>query len=211
MNALRRAPQSPLSGTLDRAPGFNQAILSGPQLDRRPELIVRLPGDDVDGATDGIAPEQGSLRTAQHFDALHVHQVRGLTHHAAHEHAIEIKPYGRVLDNDEVRLTHAADKHHRRLHTAGAAGAFKVHVGHDLADDIEVRFASGEDLLAGNHRNRRRHVLQAFLAAPRGHHDFLEGARGGLVIRGANIPCQRQKRGGRQQGDHQGCVSKYDG
>ena len=57
------------------------------------------------------------------------------------------------------RLAHAADKHHRRLHPAGAASAFKMDVRHDLTDDVKVGFATGQNLLAGNHGNRGRHLL----------------------------------------------------
>ena len=59
------------------------------------------------------------------FDAVNIDQVEYTADIAPHVDTIEIDPYCRVLDGDEVVLTHASDKHDGRLDSACSTCCFK--------------------------------------------------------------------------------------
>ena len=75
-----------------------------------PVLIARLARDDIDGATDRIAPVQGALRAAQHFHALDIGEIPVLADLAAEIDAIHIDTDARIRRDQVILQADAADE-----------------------------------------------------------------------------------------------------
>ncbi len=136
----------------------------------RAEGAVGLVGDDADCTRDGIAAEQGALRSLHDLRALDVvhggHDAAGAARpDAVHEHGDR-----RVAADAEVVGRDAA--HRERIGEAvlGLAGEARREV-HDAAD---VGHAAFLQHVAGEGGHGERHVLERLLSLLRRDHDFLE-------------------------------------
>src|SRR5690606_5785064 len=99
-------------------------------LARNLELVGRTLGHHVDGAADGAAAIERALRTAQHFNALDVHQFLVEEVHGGLLHPVD--------DHGEGSLA--------ALHRGHAAKRNGLDAGTKLVDDHEVR-REGREIL----------------------------------------------------------------
>ncbi len=185
-------------------------------------LVARLARDDVDGATDGIAPVQGALRPAQHFDALDVCEAPVLAHLPAEVDAVHVYADARVGRNQVVLQADAADEGvGRRRMSSREAG--DIQVRNELADVRQVRDALSFDGFCRKRADRHGDVIDALLALLRGHDHRLE--RGLLCMSGSSCQQGAKRRGYCQRKfafvhcetplseveccDHSGCRSQW--
>ena len=94
------------------------------------EVRARLAGDDVDGTGDGVAAEEGSLRAAEHFDALDVDDREQRALRAGQVDAIQVLSDAGVVP--EVGTLEVADAPDEGTGGAGATRSAGV--------ELEVRY-----------------------------------------------------------------------
>ena len=134
---------------------------SHPHFNIGAEFRRRCFADVLDGTTVGVATKQGSLRAAQDFYPLHLHQVC-LQHTAsALPDAIQIdtNPRHASYSQGRVLLTQAAGTNHE--------------IGNHDRDIARRGHVSQLHLFAAKCRNRYSDVLGRLFTAPGTHHDFL--------------------------------------
>jgi hypothetical protein len=133
------------------------------------------------------------LRTAQHLDALEVHEVHDGAGRPAEHDVVDVDAHGGLLHGLEVSVADAADRRGDR----GSPARAEV-VDHDVrrpvADIDDVGGAVGRERVAADRADRERRLLQRFLAEARADDDFLEpgGLLGVLRERGAGFDRRRQ-------------------
>ena len=159
----------------------------------------RLLGMHTERATDGITPEQETLRATQYFRALEVIQAR---HDGAVTAFVQV-----VLEECGRRV--AADTEVLRANTA-YGNAVNERIGtvardarrecNQVLDVIEVHVL---DEIAGEGGNRQRHILYAFFAFCGRYCDFLD------VLRSARRTGYRCEHGS-GNGPSEQCLAEYD-
>ncbi|MCY1493754.1 hypothetical protein D9M68_275970 [compost metagenome] len=161
-------------------------------------LLRGVAGHDVEHAGRGVLAEQGALRAAQHFDALHVEQVEGRLPGTAEHHAVDHRGHGRL---DARRGGDGADATNEQRGVLVRRAGAEVQGRHLLDDARHVVAVVALQLLAVDHRDRHRHLLQRGFAAGGGDRHGAERRRrpgGGLRIllrlRGTGgVPQRRQQ------------------
>ncbi len=126
------------------------------------EFIGGALGDDVDGATGGVAPVEGSLWTAQDFHALYVEETRTNCSRARQIDSVQIGRRGTVGTGHDDRRTDATNKNGRVSLIVGNVKS-RNHVC-DIFDGLDRPV---EQCLAVERRNRSSRTLNIFLS-PRG-------------------------------------------
>ena len=161
--------------------------------------------DQVYGAGLGGAAEQGALRPAQDFHALHIEHFDRRAARAADRHAVLEQRDARLLGGVVEIGGDAADR------DAGVVDALGLdfQAGHQRAEIAVVVDALGLQELAGIGVDRDRHVLDLLLALLRGDHDPVQRigiARGGAVLGGGGQgPRGRQRR---REGERQAVAAQ---
>src|SRR5690606_36332194 len=103
----------------DRAADLPAVEAADRQVHRAGQHLVRIGGDDLDGATGSVAPVQSALRTAQYFDAFHVREIENGTLHARMELAVDVKADRAVGGRGRLVFADAAQEHTRRVRQRG--------------------------------------------------------------------------------------------
>src|SRR3546814_135743 len=89
-------------------------------------IEVRLSGSDADRAADRVAAEKRSLRTAQNFDAIDVHQVEQPADRPRDIDAVEIKADARFGEGRKILLPDAADIDRSEEHTSELQSLMRI-------------------------------------------------------------------------------------
>ncbi len=173
----------------------------------------------LDGAADGVLAVQGALGSAQHLDPLHVVDVEQRALGAGDVDVVDVQPDAGVHAPQRVRLADAADEGRQRRRLVAALVDRQV-------GDVALELGDGRrrhvfELVAHDHRDRDRHVLDVLLDLSRGDGDltgerlplqslldglFFLGRRslfrylGGLLRQGWH--CQSQHQGDRSHQQH---------
>ncbi|CAI8760338.1 hypothetical protein EMIT0196P_150106 [Pseudomonas chlororaphis] len=156
--------------------GLEVAVLAHRGLDAALGGEARCAGADVDHPGGGVLAEQRALGTAQHFQLLDVHQVEHRHARPSQVDVVDVQPDAAFQAIAGRVVAQAADRH---------AGLARVHVGdvdarHQLLQILDAIDPLALQGLATDHAHRRRYVLGALLATPRGHgHGFQLAAGGG--------------------------------
>ena len=131
----------------------------------------RLARGDVDGARGGVLAKQRPLGTAQHLDALHVHEVERGRRRARVEHAVDVKAHARLdaVVGETERRAEAADVDRR----VARVGRVELDGRDHFLQPVHVERAGLGHLPAADDRQRDRHVLRDLFTAASGHHDAL--------------------------------------
>ena len=169
------------------------------QPDRRLGLVGRHPRHDVHRAADDVAPVEGALRPAQHFDPLDVDEVGQHPGRPRQVDAVEIHGGARVgAGKDDI----GADAADGELREAGVLreGDRRTEPG-QLLHRVHV---GALQLVAGQHAHGHRHGVHVALADLRGgdHGVFLQRHlqdhrhRGGLIgLQPKALACRREPSG----------------
>src|SRR5262249_1479363 len=139
---------------------------------------------ETDRAALGVTTLEGTLRSAQHFDALDVKQVEIRTRQAWIVDIIDVQTDARLEGGIEVSLAEAADVGGDRI-AEGRRLLAKHHAGRCVQDIGELLRTLLLDLLGSDRSDRDRYVLQLLLAILRGDDDLLE--RRDRLHRGSSI------------------------
>jgi hypothetical protein len=166
---------------LERAAQLGAPVVASAHLGHAAQFAARALGDHADRAARGVLAKQRALRAAQHFDAFDIQQLEQCARCAREIHPIDVDPHRRVLGQDEVRLSHAADEDLREVAaTAAVAGGGELHVGcggRDPAQIDDAPFAQGS---LAQRRDRNRRLLQVLAAPLCRDHDLLGFGVGAL-------------------------------
>ena len=152
----------------------------------------RLPGlahDDADRAARGVAPEQRSLRSAQHLDALDIEQRQVVGILSAQIDVIDIGADRRVEGRNRLCIPQTTKKISVRRADAGVVD--RDQIGHELPELQRVRHALRLQLFRRKCRHRDRHVLHALLATLCRHDDIADAF--------VRVVRRRLREGGRRQ------------
>ena len=114
------------------------------------EAQARQARTDVDDASLGKAPIQRALRSAQHLDALDVHQARGVAEEVVERHVVDEDRRSRVPRARAV--AQAADG--QVAQRPGAQRVVELQVRHGSRQVLERADAPGLDRLAIEHGDR---------------------------------------------------------
>ena len=194
------ARHSPHLRQVDRGEAAHQIAAAHGEVLLQAEFAARLAGDQVDRPPGGVASVQGTLRPAQHLDALRVGEIEQRALRTGNIVAVDIHA-DRTVGGDLHRVgdalaAHVQDQDVRRwvgcLHQAGYG-----------ADDVtEVVDALPLHGHAGEGGDCDRHLLQVFLALLRRHHDLFDPALSqhgsDQCRRGAHRNRAAQQRGGKE-------------
>ena len=149
-------------------------------------------GDDVDQPRGRVAPEQGALRPAQHFDALDVAEFGQADPGAAAIDAVDEQADRRF---EPGIFTDRADAADTRREIDFARRARHEQRRRDLSQRTHVGRAGLFQRLACDRRDRDRHVGQRLAAPRRGDDDRFVVRRGaGFLRRGRRGPQGEDKR-----------------
>ena len=164
------------------------------------EFVRRLDGVDLDHASRGVAAEQRALRSAQHFQLLHVEQGEALQIDAFQNHIVQHDRHRLRGGEVEVHIAQAADIEARGVTTVRA---FDLQAGHAARQRQDVG-AAGRNLLQrlrAQGGDGERHVADVLAAALGRDHDVVDARRfgggNGLAVRGG----LGRNGAGAQQGD----------
>ena len=174
------------------------AVVADAGLEAAAQLTGGFYRGHVDRAAGAVAPEQGALGSAQHFDAFHVDNVEHRTDGLAHVDAVDVEAHLGV--NQQGRLA-AADAANGDRHVGVGRRLFlDVGVGGQAADIGDIEYAQVLDPLAGECGHRDGRFLQHGLPALGGNDHLFQGGGAILCLGG-----YRQGRRG-QYGQGQRCV-----
>jgi len=187
--------------------GARDGVIEAPVLEAHvaTELAGGLARDEVDRAARGVATEQRTLRSTQHFHAFQFDHVEHAALRLADIDAVDVHTHGRVHPDRRIAGDSATDRDDRDHRGAGALAERDVR-----RDAVQVRYAldaAHAQGLAAHGRHRDRNILDALLALLRGDHHFFE-----LALLGE----RRQRRsgdGGRAEGpvhSHSSCSGLHD-
>src|SRR3546814_5007978 len=127
--------------------------------------VCRRIRDDVDRTARCVATIERALRTAQHFDAIHVEKRTELRAWAADIDAVDMigdAPFSTRIDGVEAN---AANRDPRR-----AAIGSEIDAGGDRGKLVDARDLPILKHVAAPGRNRERDVLNIFRSLPPRHH-----------------------------------------
>ncbi len=145
-------------------------------------FATKLPGrpfrDHLQGSADGVLAEQRPLWPAEDLDPIDVEQFEHRARGSGQVDAVDVDADTRILRDDEIRLTDAADEHLGEVAAAARiAGGRELHVRRGIGDPAQVPDVALAEGLPAQHRDRHRHVLRVLLAPARRHgHHFLAPA-----------------------------------
>jgi hypothetical protein len=160
-------------------------------------LEARRAGDQVDRAGGRVLAVERALRPAQDLDPLDVEEVEGRRGDAAVIDLVDIDADA-LLDaviGEAERRAEAADIGRR----VARIGRVELEARLDLAEPGHIEAGRRGQPLVADHRDGERHVLQAFVAAPRGDDDVAATGLGGRLGRrrlGRLRPVRRRGRHG---------------
>ena len=160
-------------------------------------IALRLLGDQTDRTAHAVLAEQCALRTAQHLDALKIHQVHRRARETAVVHIIDVDTHSRLEGIVEIDLDQAAQTDCRR----GAIVADRlteVCVRDDTADVIEALEAALLKRFGTQRGQRQRRRLQVLFFEARGDYDLLQVIGTGLICSQARR-CRKAQRSGHSQ------------
>ena len=183
---VHRGGQPPGDGVADRAAErrlrLGLVIAAVGEVHEAVDLVGRPLTDEVNHPTRRVPPEQRSLRTAQHFDALQVEELKAQSAGGGTVDVVDVHRDGVLVGVGEVVQPHAAQEEvdDARLGIWRRVDEPRRH-RHDVRAVGEAELA---DLLVAEGSDRDTDVLEALLALLRGDDDLLETARG-LRGRGA--------------------------
>ncbi len=145
-------------------------------------LVAGLLGDHVDRAADGIATEVRALRTAQHFDALEVDDLRI----AGAGHDVELVDVERVGRGPHVGVLVqlVADTAHAQVFAVARAVAAEAHVRRQREVILDTLHVGVAQRLLADRGDRDRHVLDGLRASLRGNDDFIDSCAAGCSFLG---------------------------
>jgi hypothetical protein len=168
------------------------------------ELARRVLGNEVDGAADGVPPEQRALRPAQDLDLLQVGEVENLAASAGDIDAIDIEADAAVrLHRAGVVALDAAKRQPRGGAVAVHRGAAHyVEVGHRAGEIGRVQDSGVRQGGRTERGHRHRDHLLIFAALLRRDDDLFQRSRtgrrwsGGLLSRSGRMAERGDRRAG---------------
>src|SRR5690606_23874843 len=149
--------------------------IAGAELDAGLERIPRIAGDDFDSAAGRVPSVEGTLRTAQNFDALDAEQIERSSEGASDVHVVDIDSDALIDRRDVIELPDAANEELRGGRAAERRGR-DLEVRHGTAQLVDGPNRVPGEGLGVESRNRRRHALKTFFLLARGVDDFLQSA-----------------------------------
>ena len=138
---------------------------------------------ELDGTTFRVAAGERALRAAQHFDALHVHEVEVRTRQAGVVHVVDIHTDARLVSRVEVDLAETTDGGGDGVTERRRSGA-QDDAGRAVRDGGQVGGATRLELFTGDRRDGDGRVLQLLLTELGGNDHFTDGAVGGGRVLG---------------------------
>jgi hypothetical protein len=133
----------------------------------------RLLAHVAHGTADGATSEQRALRSAQHFDALEVHEIDHRAHRHGEQHVVEIDAHTRLELRQEVVLTDAADE--RRHGVAECRLRWtEARIRNGVGDIRRGGESALLQVLRRDCGDRDRRLLQAFLTIASSDDHFLQ-------------------------------------
>ena len=137
-----------------------------------------LLGDDLDGATVGVAPVQRALRPAQNLNSLDVGEIEIVDRLTRHVDVVHVETNRGIGRGEVFRRTDGAHEEGRRRRLTDVAVTRQVrNVENDLLG-IEHLATFDDRRIDGRDRNRR--CLEALFSTLSGDRDFFE--RDGLIV-----------------------------
>ncbi len=199
-------------GPVDRPLDVEAAVVARGRFHVSAVGVVRLLGEDPDGAAHRVAPVEHALRAALDLDAIDVQQVEDRSERRRVIDVVDIEADPRLEGEAEVRLADTADE--REIGVAEAAAALgQADVRRRLGDIQDVGVAAVLELRGVDRRDRQRRLLQVLRPELCGDHDLLKrgalgrrsggrlGRRAGVLLRlGPCVPLLSLRLGRRSNG-----------
>ena len=155
----------------------DQAVVAEFRAELAAEFVARIRGGDEHRATDGVAAEQGSLRSAQHLHVGDVAQRHRGADGVADVHVVDVEADARIDRGGGIGLADAADEHLRGGVVARERRVVgELQVRHHLVEHVGAEHLPVFERAAGERGDRDRRLLQVFLDLAGGDDDFLEAA-----------------------------------
>ncbi len=161
-----RAEQSLDERTGDVAAHLAVVIVATAHRNFRAELVGRCARDEIHRTGEGAATKERRLRAADHLDPLEVVEAVAADR-ARHEDAVDEEGGIRLA----LDVRHAADDRPVTDAAEGRAEGKSSGIARHVAN---VEHAALLDLLLGDGRDRKRHLLLRFANAAGGHRDLVE-------------------------------------
>jgi hypothetical protein len=147
------------------------------------EVLRGLSGFELDHAGRSVAPEERPLRPAQDLGALQVEQGLPLHHRVLEHHLVDHHRDGLRGVEVEVGVAEPADVEARK---GATEGRLEQQARHPRREGLDVSAARGQkrELISVEGRQRKRNLLDVFLALLGRDRDFLEELRPLFGLRG---------------------------
>src|SRR5690606_27471837 len=146
-------------------PGVDEAVQLGHG--------VGLGGDDLDGATCGVAAVQGALGALENFHPLGVKQAVDGAVGAGQVDIVVVPAHGGVGGDQVVALHLAADGGLGHGAVVGGGGLDK-YTGGERRQVVGVGEVEGGEIIGAEVADGYRHVLQGLFLLAGGDHDFFQ-------------------------------------